>query len=365
METNINTPLPTDVPPLDQAPPAPPSSNIKKDLILGMVSFMILVAIGFGSYMFVQNKNAANNTLQDYNKAALQSDEYLKANSLATDGKYEEAFAAYEEGMKNADSQGVKSVFDITSAILRLSLDSEEGVTELVAIGNNTSYPAVSRAFALQYAYQMYAGYKNPELLRPFFTDDQFKAIDFSKPLSSDLIKSIHETIYALTPLPLTTARLASMAWKNGDTTSAETYMKSFQTSVEKTAPYEGMSSLLPVAYLVAANLSANMEKGGLQPEFGAPPTLYEIAITKAEIAKIESTHQFGLLDYANYLAYKNDIKKSTELLGKIVERGVHPMLRANARAPEATEKYASLLEKAKKNADLKKLLDAIGFPSF
>lgn len=338
-----------------------------KLIISGVIILVILSAAA--SYSFWKSRQFVAPT--DY-YALTQSDPlYAQGSALASQGNYTEAIKSYQAGLAGVSSSGAKSVFDVAIGRAKTSLNTRDGVNYLVGVGNTKEYPLISRAFALQYAYQMYVGYRDPELLKPFFSPGEYAFLP--SPIGIPEIKKIHKQIYALAPLPLTGARLAKISWdeyaldktpasKSKALADVDRYMASFNSSVSLTQQYPGMLSLLPVSYLMAAHLSADMKKDGIAASFGTPEYLYEQAITRAKAYGVQDTYQFSLLDYANYLA-STDVAKAKELLTQLANTKIDPMIQANTSSKEMGKFYQPLINLGKSDADAKKLLTTIGFP--
>lgn len=338
-------------------------STYKKTILAISV---LIIALGLLSlfYFRIESKKIVNVPV-DYYAMVVSSNLYSEGESLRTEKKYSDAILAFHKGLDSATSTGEKSIFDTAIATTIILTDPTEGIKQLVRIGNDVSYPNVSRAFALQYAYEVYLGYKKPGMLRPFLTEEELSTIDPTKPLSDEVVKSIHQRIYALAPLPITKARLAQLSWKMSgrkDIESVNGFMDDFLASIQDTENYEGMSSLLPPAYSLAAYLSADMKRTGVLANFGTPESLYEQAISRAQNSKIESAYQFGLLNYATYLMSQKQPEKSAQLLTLLAARPIYPTVSTSVKSKALTQNYLPLTQAAQTDQKMKTLLTKIGF---
>jgi hypothetical protein len=339
-----------------------------KLIITGVLALLVIAASV--SYSFWKSRQLITPT--DYYALTQSNPLYAQGSVLVSQGNYSEAIKSYESGLAGVSSSGEKSIFDVAIGLAKTEVNTKDGINYLVGVGNTQEYPAISRAFALQYAYQMYLGYRDPQLLEPFFSPAEYASL--SLPISNSVIQKIHEQIYALAPLPMAGARLALLSWdeyvknqtpasKSKALVEIDRYMANFNSSVSLTEQYPGMLSLLPASFLGAAALSVDMKKEGLTPSFGTPETLYEQAITRAKAYGIQSTYQFGLLNYANYLA-DIDVVKAKDLLTQLANGRIDPMIKATVSSPQTIKGlYLSLVNLGKNDADAQQLLIRIGFP--
>jgi hypothetical protein len=340
----------------------PDSTPIGKKVSFFVILAMVLLVIGIGVRFFLLKTKPSQKPI-DYYSQVVDEPSYAAGQSLVAQGDYAKALTTFQEGLNNSNTKEKKSIYDISIGTTKSITNPKESIEWLVNVGNNVSYPAVSRAYALQYAYQMYLGYRDYTLLRPFFTDTEYQSMDFSKGLPDDAIIKIHKKIESLSPLPITEARLAYYAWTdNRDIQSVDQHMLMFEHSLNNAADYPGMSSLVPPAFLTAAYLTEDMEKAGISSS-SSPDYFFEEAINRANLLKIESTYQFGLLDYANYLIGKNQYNKGIQLLTQLSSREINPMIKATVtNAATVSKRYSALVQKAEEDLPLKNLLEKIGF---
>lgn len=336
-------------------------------LILAALIIAILSRIGYIWYKDrnIQQTSSPSETVKDFYNEAEKTDLFQNAQNLYNVGNTRSALILYRQGLEQAKTQGEKSIYDVSIGIATVRMDPQSGIAHLAEVGNNETYPDISRAFALQYAYQMYLGYRDLNLLKPFFTDEEFAKLDPAKDLPDNIIRKMHEKIETLAPLPITEVRLASLDWRQNGVSSLSTIanrLNAFRSSAQQTENYPGMAVLIPPAYLSAGILIAEMNDKGVT-SLGTPEPYFEAAITKADALKSASTYQLSLLEYGNFLVTHKEIEKGLQVLEKIPVDQVNPMVTATVKNRTLVEgRYAAMVKLAKSNSALKKVLSGIGY---
>jgi hypothetical protein len=332
------------------------------------VSVCLLLAagiLGYYTYSYYQAQKKADTKIPDYYSLVSAQDLFSKGNELRAEHKYAEAVGIFQQGLNQAKDSSEKSVYAIAIGATKSFLNPKDSIDWFVSVGNDETYPQVSRAFALQYAYQVYYSYQDPTLLKPFFTDEEYKNIDFSNGVPQSITKQIHERIESIWKLPLTEARLAYYSWIDGkNVADVNKHMLVFVELAHDSEGYEGMQMLVPPAYLVVANLAADMKKDGAALTIGtsSPDFFFKEAIQQSQTLNIEITYQFSVLGYANYLIGNNESPKGIDALKQLVTHITDPSVKAAITSPTVSTRYPDLIKSAQTNKDVKDLLLEIGF---
>jgi hypothetical protein len=336
---------------------------------LSVAIFILITAGVLTYYLFNYYRNypqVKTERLPDYYSQVSNEDLYAKGNELREEHKYEEAVIVFQQGLDQAKDSSEKSIYAIAVGTTNALLNPQYGVTWLVKLGNDTTYPNVSRAYALQYAYQIYSSYRDPLLLKPFFTDEEYKNIDWSNDASrSTTIRQIHERIESIWRLPLTEARLAYLTWLDSkNIADVNKHMLAFVELAHEAEGYEGMQTLIPPAYLTAAYLAADMKKDGTPLTIGtsSPDYFFKEAIQQSQRLNLENTYQFSVLGYANYLIGNNEYQKGIDALKQLVTHITDPAVKAAITSSTVSTRYPDLIKKAQTDKDVKDLLLEIGF---
>jgi hypothetical protein len=312
----------------------------------------------------------------DWAQVVQETPEYTEARALTQSGQYDAAVSKLQELMDSRSEVAEKSVVDMDIAAVLFQKDPIEGAERYAGISSNTEYPDVTRGTAFLQIYLQFVGTANPELVRPFFTPEEFEKYGSAY---GGLRLEVARRMHHLFPFVTAGAVLARQELLDYDLTFPESktkpiaelnieaeriyekYFGIFDSNIAFLERGEAMRQYIPNTYLAKANFLADLDRNGyvfarvdLKKETVGT---YEEALTRARAQGATITEQFILSRYVNYLlAIKEDTKAET-LVKVLIASPVTPMFKGFVPTERARLDMPFFVAYATKNADLKTYL--------
>ena len=206
---------------------------------------------------------------------------------------------------------GQKSVVDLTRAnVTFLYIDKLRGAESYAAVAVNKDYPPISRAYAMMVIVDQYNALQDVNLLKPFFSEQDFSSED-----SDTLLFQFYQKIYDTHPFGLAAGQLGIRYIRSVRTHNTITdqeygevvkYITAIDKSLVELESADPMKTYIPVTLLTRARFFELLaEVNRLTPD--SVSSSYLLAIARSRTLSILSTEQFSILFYANFLAKKKE----------------------------------------------------------
>ncbi len=326
---------------------------MKKYCIILLVLLIAVIAVGVGSYMWMQSQQATRLHSTYATSPAgyvLHSQAYSAALTDFNAGDYTKAYPEFAVLAAAESDPQVRQTLELFAADALASFDAGKGVAAYHDFYTTTTNDSINRAVALLKVLMIAMTQKNESYLQPFLDASASTTM-----ATSTRHYEINEKIYALHPLCTATTDIARFEIATATSTAQASaiwskYADQISLGEREMSASAGLQYLAANCILHEYYLSWQLEKFGLTTP-NQSGQLIELASTTANKWSSQLTQQFIAIDYANYQVKIGKADDAYATLITLDAQGVLPEIKLFLSTTASHVSYVYLYQESKKDA--------------